>query len=517
MARLQTLLGLLLAVFILFSTIPSVRVRHIAHSTFSNPKPGSPLSDQEYEQFFEHLTPKLRAKALCKKRMAYGCDHPKIQDFDLKENHGIIPKGTVCTDFIFFHHFKSFCQFAKFRCSNKLYYAKRMPCKHPMGNNHQVTQAVSTTAREFVTSSFTSGDQITFTGPFESSKTLEVVSQPTDSSFGNSKMEQEFKSQVTEAPISKMATLNYQDSKADQVVQVSEMNVDVHKAKEADVSVAYRTSSESKPDETSTALSTVTAPPYADSTQGTSSDQESEYKLLPDLKNKIKMLVKSIFNMTGVSPGLRNPVNLKSYPMANEDIQETTEDISTTTVTTEIPKTEGSPKTIELNLSLNSLNDPEVNKSLCEALFSGACIPPAPLIQQWKKLDDEAHGFRDDDMVCDSLGRCHVKIFPLSDFCSLKIDQCNGHKDLQRVPCGNPNFELYISPDLPLRREQTNEIPVVKTRRFPGFSEFRGRHSSFWCSRLAMHGCQDFRVAKWLGAEYAAYHRGDLPQQVRRD
>uniref|UniRef100_A0A6I8S594 Acrosin-binding protein n=1 Tax=Xenopus tropicalis TaxID=8364 RepID=A0A6I8S594_XENTR len=57
--------------------------------------PGTPLSNKEYEAFFKPQKPKLRAIAVCKKRMAYGCDEPRIHRIDLWENHGNSPIGFI--------------------------------------------------------------------------------------------------------------------------------------------------------------------------------------------------------------------------------------------------------------------------------------------------------------------------------------------------------------------------------------------------------------------------------------
>ncbi|KAM4049775.1 acrosin-binding protein-like [Anomaloglossus baeobatrachus] len=64
--------------------------------------PGSPLSGEEYEQFMKLIHPEKKAKHLCDIRRVAGCDDPQVYGFDLVENHGLIPKGPICTESILF-------------------------------------------------------------------------------------------------------------------------------------------------------------------------------------------------------------------------------------------------------------------------------------------------------------------------------------------------------------------------------------------------------------------------------
>ncbi|XP_075698460.1 acrosin-binding protein [Rhinoderma darwinii] len=90
--------------------------------------PGSPLSEEEYEQFIKLIQPEWKAKHLCEIRRGSGCTDPQVFGFDLVENHGQIPKGTVCTELDTFPRFDSFCHFAMFRCTENQFYIKRIPC-----------------------------------------------------------------------------------------------------------------------------------------------------------------------------------------------------------------------------------------------------------------------------------------------------------------------------------------------------------------------------------------------------
>jgi len=54
---------------------------------------GTPLSNDEYRQFFRSLRTAQRASTACHLRMLYGCQNPVVQRLDEYENHGVIPEG----------------------------------------------------------------------------------------------------------------------------------------------------------------------------------------------------------------------------------------------------------------------------------------------------------------------------------------------------------------------------------------------------------------------------------------
>ncbi|XP_047722265.1 acrosin-binding protein isoform X2 [Prionailurus viverrinus] len=103
-----------------------------AQDSTSASTPGSPLSATEYERFFALLTPTWKAETTCRLRATHGCRNPTLVQLDQYENHGLVPDGAVCSDLPYASWFESFCQFTQYRCSNHVYYAKRVRCSQPV-------------------------------------------------------------------------------------------------------------------------------------------------------------------------------------------------------------------------------------------------------------------------------------------------------------------------------------------------------------------------------------------------
>ncbi|NWU83401.1 ACRBP protein, partial [Onychorhynchus coronatus] len=87
-------------------------------------QPGTPLSNQEYRQFFKFLRITLQASTACHLRELYGCQNSLVQTLDKYENHGVIPQGPVCSEMPAHPFFPNFCTFSFYRCIKKKYFLK---------------------------------------------------------------------------------------------------------------------------------------------------------------------------------------------------------------------------------------------------------------------------------------------------------------------------------------------------------------------------------------------------------
>ncbi|XP_028941182.1 acrosin-binding protein, partial [Antrostomus carolinensis] len=165
--------------------------------------------------------------------------------------------------------------------------------------------------------------------------------------------------------------------------------------------------------------------------------------------------------------------------------------------------------------SLLALNKNKAMIILCYAMLEGDCLSSV-ITQAWKEVEERVLGFG--DSVCDNLGRRHMDLCPDCAFCSLKREQCQNIKSLNRVHCDTGSFITYINPQISAQYQAANnEMPNTcspGTSEYYGMEVFRGLRVEYWCSRMATRGCQDSQVALWLKAEYTAFQDGDVPSQI---
>lgn len=140
-----------------------------------------------------------------------------------------------------------------------------------------------------------------------------------------------------------------------------------------------------------------------------------------------------------------------------------------------------------------------------------------------------------------------MDICPACAFCSLKREQCQNIKILNRVHCKTGGFIPYINPQISAQYHAADKVQSVscwplrrslhwvvgkgrkkhnflyptplqtsspETSEYYGMEVFRGLRVEYWCSRIATHSCEDPRVTLWLKAEYTAFQDGDAPSQV---
>ncbi|NWW40962.1 ACRBP protein, partial [Panurus biarmicus] len=162
------------------------------------------------------------------------------------------------------------------------------------------------------------------------------------------------------------------------------------------------------------------------------------------------------------------------------------------------------------SVSLLALQNDEAVLVLCYAVLEGSCLS-SMLAMAWKEMEKRVFGFG--DLVCDNLGRHHMDLCPDCAFCSLKREQCQHVKTLNRVQCDSGSFSAYINPQISAQHKGVeDEVPSElssQTLKDYNTDFLRGMRLEYWCSRMAIYGCKDPAVSFWLKTEYDAFQDKD--------
>ncbi|XP_066033467.1 acrosin-binding protein [Chamaea fasciata] len=157
--------------------------------------------------------------------------------------------------------------------------------------------------------------------------------------------------------------------------------------------------------------------------------------------------------------------------------------------------------------SLLALQNDEAVLVLCYAVLEGNCLS-SMLTMAWKEMEKRVFGFG--DSVCDNLGRRHVDLCPNCAFCSLKREQCQNIKTLNRVHCDSSGFSTYINPQISAQHEgEEGKSRSSQTPEGYDMDFLRGMSLEYWCSRMAIYGCKDPAVSFWLKADYDTFQDRD--------
>ncbi|XP_069889925.1 acrosin-binding protein-like [Dipodomys merriami] len=445
----------------------------------STATPGSPLSPAEYERFFALLTPTWKAETTCRLRATHGCRNPTLVQLDQYENHGLVPDGAVCSDLPYASWFESFCQFTQYRCSNHVYYAKRVRCSQPVSilSPNTLKEVESPMEPPSTTTGSPSASRAT--------ATERQIFQPWPERLSNN----------VEELLQSSLSLGGQEQP-----NSHKMGADAHKQE-----LLHEHKTDGEEEEEEQEEEEEEEEEGRQEAVGTQEALESMSSLQSDSEGKFQAEA-----LAAAAPSFTPHVReVDSVPLMMENIQ----DLIRSAQEMEDTK-EASDESYWRSHTGSLLQLPHTDALLvmCYSILENSCIV-TPAARAWSYLEEVLLGFG--KSVCDSFGRRHRPTCALCAFCSLKLEQCQAEGDLRRQQCDSSHRTPFTSMLLTAQSMSVGtQAGARQGGRFYGLELYGGLRMDFWCARLATKGCEDVRVSGWLQAEFLSFQDGDFPTKI---
>ncbi|MGH0120272.1 UNVERIFIED_CONTAM: hypothetical protein FKN15_060680 [Acipenser sinensis] len=449
--------------------------RGVAGQDFENRPPGTALSSSEYSTFFSALRPSWKASVTCEIRRSHGCNDPQLLRLDQFENHGVLPKGPICTDLPGSPRFSSFCQFAQFRCSNHLYYAMELESGCQRATGIWRTRASPVDVRSELTGRLANRPIYPESGP------------------------------VYPEPPQNVRSLEPQYSSPPQTPLLAEPQ-------------NPRSWEPEYPNP---------APPQ-NPPSGVSQGRLEPQMMRPPEGGQHPLSLGPWFpghvkktNKKKVMLHLnRSPTSFSEEDRAQRPSEGLEDQVPGPTETPPLPASPRSPPTPppyfpqEGSMPLDGKEDTlkgrlwgmsavEMLHILCAELLFGSCLQ-STTARVWMEHEDHRQSFG--ELVCDSLGRQHQDSCPLCAFCSLKMEQCHASGNVNRVKCADGlNHTSYLNPKIQAEHENIgNQICDSDDFMHPHYCSFK----SYQCRRYSIENilvarmtCENDKSYKVLNME----------------
>ncbi|XP_025707765.2 acrosin-binding protein isoform X1 [Callorhinus ursinus] len=495
-----------------------------AQDSISASTPGSPLSPTEYERFFALLTPTWKAETTCRLRATHGCRNPTLVQLDQYENHGLVPDGAVCSDLPYASWFESFCQFTQYRCSNHVYYAKRVRCSQPVSilspNTLKEIDASSDVPPSTMSSPLSSHVTATERQAFQPwperlNNNVEELLQSSLSLGGQERRQeqgqerrqeqgQERRQEQGQERTQEQGQERRQEQGQERTREQGQERTREQGQERTQEQGQERKQEEGQEQEEQEELEEEGK---QEEGQGAEEGLESMAGLQTDreLKFQSEFVSSNPFSFT---PRVRE---VESTPVMMENIQELIRSAQEMDEMNDLYNEEPGWKKPTRD-SLLQMPHVEALLVLCYSIVENTCTI-TPTARAWQYIEEELLGFG--KPVCDSLGRRHTATCALCDFCSLKLEQCHSEAVLQRQLCDNSHKTPFISPLLIAQSMSIGtQVGTPTSGRFYGLDMYGGLRMDFWCARLATKGCEDIRVSSWLQTEFLSFQDGDFPTKI---